>query len=121
MIDEARNHRHVSVHSIPGRDSTTRLANIVHSLNAGVPVVIGLRWPHYSTVRAGFLSEQKPILDYSHAVTIVGYRSPTGRLEDTIFAFKNSYGSGWGMGGFGEATFPYLRQYLLSAVMLEVQ
>lgn len=121
VIAEAINHRHVSVHSIPGRDSTTRLANIVHALNAGVPVVIGLRWPHYSTVRAGFLSEQKPILDYSHAVTVVGYRSPTGRLEETVFAFKNSYGNGWGMGGFGEATFPYLRQYLLSAMMLEVR
>jgi hypothetical protein len=121
LIDEARNHRHVSVHSIPGRDRTTRLANIIHALNAGVPVVIGLRWPHYSTVRAGFLSEQKPILDYAHAVTIVGYRSPTGRLEETVFAFKNSYGVDWGMGGFGEARFEYLRQHLLDAMMLEVR
>ena len=121
VITEARNHRQVSVHAIPGRDRSTRLANIIHALNAGVPVVIGLRWPHYSTVKAGFLSGQKPILDYSHAVTIVGYRSPTGRLEETIFAFKNSYGLEWGNGGFGEATFSYLDQYLLDAMMLEVR
>ena len=99
----------------------TQIANIVHALNAEVPVAIGMRWPHARTLRTGYISEQKPILDYAHAVTLVGYRCPTGRLENTVFIFKNSYGGTWGQGGYGQVTYGYLKQYLLDAVLLEVQ
>jgi hypothetical protein len=121
VIAEARSRRRVFVHVLPGRDQPSQLANIIHALNGGTPVVIGLRWPHHRTVRSGFLSQQQPILDYAHAVTIVGYRNKTGHLYDTIFSFKNSYGPDWGMGGYGEVTFQYLSRHLLHAIALEVQ
>lgn len=121
VIEQARSRRRVFIHSLPGRDPAARLANIVHALNAGVPVAIGMRWPHQRTIWSGYLSEQKPILDYAHAVTLVGYRCPDGQLEHATFIFKNSYGATWGQGGFGLATFGYLRDYLLDAVLLEVQ
>jgi Papain family cysteine protease len=120
-VREARSRRKVYVHAIPGHDSATRIGNLVHALNLGVPVAIGMRWPHYRTLRAGFLSEQKPILDYAHAVTLVGYKSESGHLEDAVFIFKNSYGVSWGEGGYGRVTYKYLSKYMLDAVVLEVQ
>lgn len=121
VLKQARTHCRVFVHQIPGRDGATRISNLVHALNAGVPVAIGLRWPHYRTLRAGYISQQKPILDYAHAVTLVGYRSETGRMEDAVFLFKNSWGMSWGEGGYGRVTYKYLENYLLDAVVLEVQ
>ncbi|MEI6108231.1 MAG: C1 family peptidase, partial [Opitutae bacterium] len=56
-----------------------------------------------------------------HAVTLVGYKSGTGRLEDAVFIFKNSWGADWGQGGYGMVTYGYLSQHLNDAVLLEVQ
>ena len=56
-----------------------------------------------------------------HAVTLVGYSSSTGRLEDTVFVFKNSWGPNWGQGGYGTVTYGYLNQHLAEAIVLEVQ
>lgn len=121
IITEARARRRVFIHLLSPRAVESQIANIVHALNAEVPVAIGMRWPHSRTLRTGYISEQKPILDYAHAVTLVGYRCPTGRLENTVFIFKNSYGATWGQGGYGQVTYGYLKQYLLDAVLLEVQ
>lgn len=121
VVHEARSHRRVFVHQIPGRDGPTRVSNLVQALNVGVPVAIGLRWPSYRASRSGYISEQKPVLDYAHAVTLVGYRSESGRLEDAVFIFKNSWGANWGEGGYGHVTYKYLQNYLLDAVVLEVQ
>lgn len=121
VIHQARANRRVFVHRIPGRDGATRVSNLLHALNAGVPVAIGLRWPNYRSSRSGFISEQKPVLDYAHAVTLVGYHSESGRLEDAVFLFKNSWGQSWGQGGYGRVTYHYLQEYLLDAILLEVQ
>ncbi|HYD82491.1 MAG TPA: hypothetical protein VEA63_00530, partial [Opitutus sp.] len=45
IVDEARRHQRVFVHQIPGRDNASRINNLVHTLNAGVPVVVGMSWP----------------------------------------------------------------------------
>jgi hypothetical protein len=121
VVEEARSRRRVHIYILPGRDPMTYVANIVHALNAGVPVVIGMRWPHYRTMRSGFLSEQRPIRGYAHAVTLVGYATKSGRLEDAVFLFKNSYGARWGEGGYGRVSYRYLRTNLLGGVVLEVQ
>lgn len=119
IINEARNHQRVFVHLLPGRDGATRLNNIVQALNAGVPVAIGMGWPNYRSIRTGYLSAQKPTS--GHAVTLVGYTSATGRIEDAVFIFKNSWGADWGQGGYGTATYGYLSSNLNDAVLLEVQ
>lgn len=121
LIDQARTHRRVFVHRVPGHDTTTQIENIVLALNSGMPVVIGLRWPNYHSIRAGFLSEQTPLSDGAHAVTLVGYQNSDGQIEGTTFLFKNSYGVAWGEAGYGRVTCRYLRNHLLDAELIEVQ
>ncbi len=119
VIAEARARTQGSVHHVPGRDNPTRLNNIVQALNVGLPITIGTAWPQFQNARAALLDTQNP--SYSHAVTFVGYRSPTGRLEDTIFIFKNSWGPAWGANGYGYASYRYLVQHLHTAVLLEIK
>lgn len=119
IITAAQNNGRVAVHLVPGRDAATQLNNIVHALNAGVPVAIGTAWPRFSNMRAALLNSQPP--SYHHAVTLVGYRCPTGKLEDTTFIFKNSWGAGWGANGYGFATYAYLAQHMHTAILLELQ
>jgi hypothetical protein len=121
VIEQARNRRRVSVHVIQGNNARLRIGNFVQALNAGVPVVLGLRWPHARTLRTGYLSQQKALPNYQHAVTLVGYRSESGELEDAVFTFKNSYGIDWGEAGYGHVTYGYLAENLLDAVVLEVR
>jgi hypothetical protein len=121
VIDEARGHRRVSVFALPGRDQPTRLGNLIHALNEGVPVAVGLRWPPARTLRSGYLSAQRPLPGGGHAVTIVGYENKTGAIADTVFIFKNSWGARWGAGGFGYATYGYLASNLEDAAVLEVE
>jgi hypothetical protein len=121
IIQEASQHQRVFVHQLPGRDNSTRLNNLVTALNAGMPIAIGIAWPHYRTIRTGYLSGQKPLDGGGHAVTVVGYKSASGRIEDTVFMFKNSWGPQWGQGGYGTVTYDYLSKNLFEAVLLEVQ
>lgn len=121
IINEARVHQRVFVHLVPGRDTFTLLNNIVHALNAGLPVAVGMAWPHARTLRNGYLDAQKPVTDSGHAVTLVGYRAAQGRIEEAQFIFKNSWGATWGQGGYGVVTARYLSRHLHSAVLLEVQ
>lgn len=121
LIEQARSVRQVSIHRIPARDTMQAINGLVHALNAGVPPVIGLRWPHERSINNGYLSRQQPVEGYAHAVTLVGYRCETGRLEDAVFIFKNSWGPRWGQGGFGVATHEYLLNNLQVAVVLDVQ
>ncbi|MDI1320357.1 MAG: C1 family peptidase, partial [bacterium] len=121
VVEEARNHQRIFVHRLPGRDPATLINNLVQALNVGVPIPVGLSWPNYRSIRTGYLSAQKPVSGSGHAVTIVGYTCPTGRLEDTVFLFKNSWGPDWGQGGYGTVTYGYLSNYLNDAVVLEVQ
>lgn len=121
VIEEARTHQRVFVHLVPGRDRATLVNNLVQALNNGIPVPVGMAWPNFRTIPTGYLSGQKPMPDAGHAVTIVGYRCATGRIEDTVFMFKNSWGAQWGQGGYGTVTYGYLNNYLGDAIVLEVQ
>jgi len=121
IIEEARRSGRTSVHSIPGHNGGTLATNIIHALNLGIPVPVGMRWPDTRVWRIQFLDNQRVDMGYGHAVTIVGYRCKTGKIEDTVFVFKNSWGPRWGQGGYGTASFGYLAKNLHSAVVLEIQ
>ncbi len=122
VIEEARRGVRLSVHSIPGQGNGALLAtNIIHALNLGIPVPIGMRWPDARVWRVQYLEDQKTDIGFGHAVTIVGYRCKTGRIEDAVFVFKNSWGPHWGQAGYGTASYRYLAKNLNSAVVLEVQ
>jgi hypothetical protein len=120
VVDEAKNHRRVSVISLPGRDQDTRLANLIQALDADTPVAIGLMWPAARTIRTGYVSGQKPVPGHDHALAVVGYENKTGAINDTVFIFKNSWGVKWGAGGYGYITYAYLTHNLLDAVLLDV-
>ncbi len=121
IVAEARNHQRVFVHRLPGRDNVTLINNLVQALNNGVPIPVGMDWPNYRSMRTGYLSGQTPKTNSFHSVTIVGYKCPTGRIEDAVFLFKNSWGVQWGQGGYGTVTYGYLNNHLYDAVLLEVQ
>jgi hypothetical protein len=119
IIAAARSRTQGSVYQVPGRDNATVLNNVVHALNAGLPVAIGTAWPRFFNMRAALLNSQEP--SYSHAVTLVGYRCPTGRIEDATFIFKNSWGADWGANGYGYASYSYLLKHLHTAILLELR
>jgi len=119
VIATARTRRHVEIVIVPGRQPELLINNIIQSLNQGRAVPLGLEWPHDSTLITGNLSDQTPVPNKPHAVTLVGYECSTGRIEDTVFIFKNSYGPRWGQGGYGRVTWNYLVKNILSAYVLE--
>ncbi len=122
LIRSARSRAKIGYYKIPGRTKQSLIANLLHPLNAGIPVVIGMAWPHYKTLmRNPTLSQQKPREGYAHAVTIVGYKCPTGKKEDLTFIFRNSWGRKWGTAGYGFIKFGYLEKHLYDAVILETQ
>lgn len=111
-----------SAYRIPGRQTTDALLNIVHALNAEIPVVIGLAWPdNWRLARTHMLSKQPPSESAGHAVTLVGYRCSNGDLASMTFIFRNSWGPKWGAAGYGFVTHEYLSQNLFSAYVVELQ
>lgn len=121
LIREAQTSRRVIIHAIPSVDRVTMISNIVHALNAGYPVPIGIRWVKgRQTWRSGHLDKQTPDDGSGHAVTLVGYKCESGKIEDTVFTFKNSWGVDWGIDGYGTATYDFLSQNLHMGVILEV-
>ena len=106
---------------LPGSSSEAVIENAAHVLNARMPVVMSLSWPAAGAIRhTSLLSEQTPRQGAGHAVTLVGYRSPDGKLENAKFIFRNSWGSNWGAGGYGFATYDYIRRNLHACYVVEL-
>ncbi len=100
-------------------DGDEVLPRIVQALNAGTPVVVGLRWPHWRTLEGNhLLARQQPRDGPGHAVTLVGYRCTDGNPASLVFTFRNSYGVDWGVGGCGFVAAAYLKANLLGAFHL---
>ncbi|MCB1120208.1 MAG: C1 family peptidase [Verrucomicrobiae bacterium] len=120
IIQNERDRSKIVAYSIAARDPATSLEYILKILNAQQPVVVGIGWPPWRNLRGDhFLSKQKPLEGYAHAVTLVGYKCETGQLEDVRFIFKNSYGVNWGLAGYGLMTYEYLFRNLGSAIYLD--
>jgi C1A family cysteine protease len=103
------------------RDDPHIIERIVGVLNQKKPVIIGVRWPHWRTLRNNYLlKDQKPLENAAHAVTLVGYRNNGGVAEGTTFIFRNSYGYDWGNAGCGFIHASYLRDNLVGAFFLRV-
>lgn len=97
------------------------IPRIVDALNNRTPVVIGMRWPNWHTLRGNFLlRDQKPVGRMGHAVTLVGYRCPDRNPENLTFIFRNSYGVDWGLGGCGFVARSYLEKQLFCAFRVSI-
>jgi hypothetical protein len=121
VMDQARNRRYVAVLPLPGHDRSTILGNLIHALNNGIPVAVGMGWPPSRALRGGnYLNAQKPQDGSGHAVTVVGYENKTGAIADTVFIFKNSWGVKWGAAGYGYVTYRYLFANLNDTAVLDV-
>lgn len=120
LAQAARHRSQFRAFVIPGRDPNILLGNIVHALNAGEPVVIGLAWPHFRSIRkTAYIENQAPQENYGHAVTLVGYRCPSGRLSDITFIFRNSWGPHWGADGYGFIRYKYIVRNIYGAYVME--
>src|SRR5205823_6491258 len=53
------------------------------------------------------------VVDYAHAVTVVGYDDNTQR-----FKFVNSWGIDWGEDGYGYLTYAFVREFAYFAVAM---
>jgi len=120
IIQAAQRSKRTVVHTIPGHNGATLVNHVIQALNLGIPVPVGMVWPDTRVWRVQFLNGQRTTMNNGHAVTMVGYRCKTGRIEDAVFVFKNSWGPHWGQGGYGTASYDYLAKNLHSAVVLEV-
>jgi hypothetical protein len=122
IIDSAKLRCPVNGYLIPGREPASEIGNMIQVLNQGVPVIAGLKWPAEAAVNKTGVLDAQPGQDKDlHAIMFVGYRSPTGRLEDTQFLFKNSYGNQWGDAGYGLASYHYLEKNLQVAMFMDVR
>ena len=94
--------------------------DMIETLNNNQPVIIGM------SVYESFdrTSKNDPVVaipDSSdtylggHAVTVIGYD-----LDRQLFLFKNSYGTGWGDGGYGYITFEYERSHVFERWAFEI-
>ncbi|MEX0330588.1 MAG: C1 family peptidase [Puniceicoccaceae bacterium] len=102
-------------------DDPHLIERLVGALNQEKPVVVAVRWPNWRTLNRTFLlSAQKPMEDAAHAVTLVGYRNPTGNPDATTFIFRNSYGIQWGNAGCGFIRAAYLKENLLGAFFMRL-
>ncbi|MEX0325808.1 MAG: C1 family peptidase [Puniceicoccaceae bacterium] len=102
-------------------DDPHLIERLVGALNQEKPVVIAVRWPNWRTLNRTFLlSGQQPMENAAHAVTLVGYRNPTGDPDATTFIFRNSYGIQWGNAGCGFIRASYLKENLLGAFFMRL-
>lgn len=107
--------------TILGSDNLKRIEALIGALNRERAVVVGLDWPASRALRRAFvLDGQDTAHGYGHAVTLVGYTNASGRMEDTRFIFKNSWGLDWGVQGYGIATHAFLEKNLRDAYVIEI-
>lgn len=118
-LADARSRRGFNVNYYRNGDRR-QIERIIDALNRETPVVIGIRWPHWNTIkRQSLLRDQDPRQEGGHAVTIIGYRS-TGSMDSVEFLFRNSYGAEWGVGGCGWMSLGYLKANLITAFSITV-
>ncbi len=122
VIERAKKRTPANGYYIMGREPAAQIANLIQVLDAGVPVIAGVKWPEQKTFADNALLDAQPAGDNSgHAILLVGYRTKTGKIEDAEFLFKNSYGERWGDHGYGIATYKYLLKNLEDALFLDVR
>ncbi|MDP0501957.1 MAG: C1 family peptidase [Verrucomicrobiota bacterium JB022] len=93
-------------------DPKAAMLAAMKALQEGQPVVMSAKWPASAGLSRAVLIDTQPPGPGHHAVALVGYQNETGKLEDTVFIFRNSWGRHWGVNGFGFISWSYLADNL---------
>jgi hypothetical protein len=97
------------------------LQGIENTLHAGRPVAVGVRWPsnfQTETIHGIQLMKTPPasgVFD-GHSIDLVGYKASNSFPGGGYFIFRNSYGTGFGVDGYGFMSFDYAKKYVNDAV-----
>jgi hypothetical protein len=102
--------------------SSAQIERALAYLDQNAPVAFGGWWPdksHWSTTTLGGVdvmnvppASQKGVMVFDgHSVPLVGYRRDGAFAGGGYFVFRNSWGSGWGDGGYGYMPFEYVSTY----------
>jgi hypothetical protein len=122
LIESSRSRRLLRAARLGGRNTKQKINYIIKVLNSGWPVTIGTRWPSAYTLRqTPMIDGQKPLPNYSHAVTLVGYTTKNNDLDSCIFIFRNSWGVRWGIAGHGLISRNYLLEHLHDAIVIDAE
>lgn len=92
---------------------TLTFDGVVAALNAGTPVVLGLviTDAFYRPDEAGRIPDRTPDIERgSHAVLAVGHGADTASGPSLLI--RNSWGPGWGQGGYAWLPRPYVDRQL---------
>ena len=107
------------IHNVAaGQLSSLDLNQLRNELTAGRALVLGLFLnDHFLAgsplpIRVGAAGEQR---HGRHSVLVVGYND-----DDAEVAVKNSWGTGWGNGGYGTVAYEYLSEYGIRMMSLGV-
>jgi hypothetical protein len=104
----------LSYHSIYEATKNFNDLAIKDELRKGNPVLVGMPFKKAPPV---FISSLKGWYDM-HSILIVGFYSPTGKDEDTVYEFLNSWGKSWGNKGYGWVTSRALHPAAIEAYSL---
>ena len=101
---------------------TTDPRQIKAQLSAGHPVIAGVMvHDEFIKVGSGIVDRQEGDPKYGHAVVVVGYndgkRSERGHLG--AFKLMNSWGTGWGKGGFGWISYQHFAKIATVAFVIQ--
>jgi C1A family cysteine protease len=97
------------------------LQGIENTLNSGRPVAVGVRWPNnFETEKIHGIQLMKTppasgVFD-GHSIDLVGYKASNSFPGGGYFIFRNSYGTGFGVDGYGFMSFDYAKKYVNDAV-----
>ncbi len=109
-------------HQVTGYQRLSSLHEMKTCLAMGLPFVFGFAvYEHVTSdavARSGRIRMPKPSerMLGGHAVMAVGYNDSNGH-----FAFRNSWGAGWGKSGYGELPYGYLDSRELSDDFWSIQ
>ncbi len=112
--------------------SQNQLDRAIAYLDANAPVAFGGWWPTSSawgtTTVGGInvmnvppLSQKATAVFDGHSVPLVGYRKDSAFAGGGYFVFRNSWGAGWGDGGYGYMPFEYVLDYANDLVAYKTQ
>lgn len=106
-----------SVFSHPTAGLTTNdMDTIMAFLRRGVPFAVGQQWPASGAWKTTKIDNWDVLdgtgpVDGAHTMPIVGFQKSNKAPGGGIFLFRNSWGDGWGYGGYHFMSFKWVKEH----------